>query len=345
MKYKFNFDNRLKNNYYSTNYFLKTIDIVKNTNNVVSMQFIHFSNEDIVVCGIDETIQLLKFVLGENFSKLEVLAQEDGNIISSNSPLLVIKGEYKYFGQLENIIDGILARRCSIATNVYKIKQKINSNQDIIFMADRNDSYFQQPYDAYPAHLLGVKLFVTNAQVEFFKEDKEVKVIGTMPHALIQQFKGDLKQVIKEYNRVHLQKPYALIDYHNNVISELESIKSQLNDVIGVRIDTSKNNIDFSLEQKGIMEYGVNHNLVKSVREWLDNNGYKHLKIIVSSGINDKDIETFAKNNTPIDYFGIGGYFLTNSVHVSADLVELNGEIETKTNRFKKDWSTLKRVE
>ena len=175
MKYKFNFDDRLKNNYYSTNYFLKTIDIVKNTNNVVSMQFIHFSNEDIVVCGIDETIQLLKFVLGENFSKLEVLAQEDGNIISSNSPLLVIKGEYKYFGQLENIIDGILARRCSIATNVYKIKQKINSNQDIIFMADRNDSYFQQPYDAYPAHLLGVKLFVTNAQVEFFKEDKEVK--------------------------------------------------------------------------------------------------------------------------------------------------------------------------
>lgn len=345
MKYKFNFDERLKENYYSTNYFLKTIDIVKNFDNIVSMQFIHFSDENIVVCGIDETIQLLKFVLGDNFSKLEIFTLKDGDIVSSNSPLLVIKGKYKYFGQLENIIDGILASRSSIATNVYKIKQRINSNQDIIFMADRNRSYFEQQYDAYPAHLLGVKLFVTNAQIEFFQDDKEVKVIGTMPHALIQQFKGDLKQVIKEYNRIHSQKPYALIDYHNDVINELDLVKSQLDNVIGVRIDTSKNNIDFSLKQKGIMEYGVNHNLVKSVREWLDSNGYKHLKIIVSSGIDYNDIEMFIKNNTPIDYFGIGSYFLTNSVHVSADLVELNGKFEAKTNRSKKDWSLLKKVE
>ncbi len=344
MKFKFSFDNRLKQNYFSTNYFLKTIKIIENKNNIVSMQFIHFSNSSIMVCGIEEVIQLLKFCLEDNFNKIKILAHNDGDIIDSNEPILVIIGNYKYFGHLENIIDGILASRCSVATNTYNMKKYLKDSQSIIYMADRLNSYFNQPFDAYPAYIGGIKLFTSDAQIEFFKDDKDVNVIGTMPHALIQQNEGNLHKAIEDYYLVHKSKPIALIDYHNNVIEELEKIKDILDKIDGVRIDTSKINIDESLLKLNKKNYGVNHQLVCLVRDWLDNNGGKKLKIIVSSGINLEDMKNFYNNNTPIDMYGIGGYFLLNSVHISADLVELNYNLESKFGREKKSWKNLKKI-
>ena len=342
MKFNFSFDKRLKENYYSTNYFLKTIKIIENKKDIVGMQFIHFSSFPIMVCGIEEVIQLLKFCLGENFKKIKVYSHLDGDIIDSNEPILVIKGEYKYFGHLENVIDGILSSRSSIATNSYQLKQYLNSNQSIIYMADRTNSYFNQPYDAYPAYIAGINLFVSDAQVEFFRDDKNVQVVGTMPHALIQQYRGNLSNAIKDYFRIHGTKPFALIDYHNDVIMELESIKDMLDQIIGVRIDTSKNNIDNSLLKMNKMIYGVNHELICLVRKWLDNHGGKNIKIIISSGIGLNEVKTFHELNTPIDYYGIGSYFLTNSVHVSADLVTFNNQLESKYGRSKKSWRNLK---
>lgn len=341
MKYNFSFDPKLKQYYYSTNYFVKSIEILKNKKNTTAMQFVHFCEEPIVVCGIQESIELLKFVLGNDFDKIEILSQKDGNIISNQEPILVIKGEYKYFGYLENIIDGILSCRSSVATNVSRILNILKPSQELIYMADRTTSYFNQPYDAYPAHMCGVNLFVTEAQIKFFKNDKNVKVVGTMPHALIQQFAGNLANVIDEYNNTHNLKPYALIDYHNDVISELDSIRDKLNNIVGVRIDTSRLNVDQSLINKNIHIPGINYELVKNVREWLDINGGKHLKIIVSSGLDYHDIQKLNIQNAPIDYFGVGSSLLTNSVHVSADLVLLNDKLESKFGRTKKDWANL----
>ena len=342
---KFKFDKKLKKNYFSTNYFLKTAKIIASKNDIVAMQFINFSADPIVVCGINESIQLLKFVLSKNFNKITIKCVNDGTIINQNTPLMIIEGPYKLFCMFENIIDGILAKRSSVATNVYNCVKLLNKNQEIIFMADRTDSYFNQQYDAYPAYMVGINKFVTDAQIELFKFDKKAIVTGTIPHSLIQNHYGDLKQTIIDYYHIYKTKTVALIDYHNDVIGELEKIKNVLNLVYAVRIDTSKNNIDKSLiNTNNINKNGVNHELVMLVRNWLDNNNFNDIKIIVSSGVNNKSIEMFKQLNTPIDVYGIGSYFLTNSVHISADLVEINGQLESKVGRKKLDWSQLHKI-
>ncbi len=53
--------------------------------------------------------------------KLEIYSLKDGDKISPFETVLTITGPYQNFGYLEGIIDGILARRTSVATNVYNV--------------------------------------------------------------------------------------------------------------------------------------------------------------------------------------------------------------------------------
>ena len=336
-KVKFEFDEKIKDEYYTTDYFVKTRQIIKKFKNdqVVTMQFIHFTKQPIMVCGIEEVKQLLKkFLTRTQLSRIEVLAVPDGTVLKDSSyPIMTIKGRYTDFGYLENIIDGILARRTSVATNCYNAVQKLKEDQNIIFMADRNDDYINQKNDGYAAYIAGINYFVTQAQVEYLKDTKDAKVVGTMPHALIQQYKGDLSQVIDDYKKVIDGNVYALIDYHNDVINDLNTIKDQFETIDGVRLDTSKYLIDKSLEIRKIKEYGVNANLVKLVRSWLDSKGLVDKKIIVSSGITPQKIDYFNQQSVKVDTFGIGSFFLTPSVNITGDLVELDDQEESKIGR------------
>ena len=66
----FNFDPRLKEGFYSANYFLKSRKIVKENepNHLVTMQW--FQRKDTaMLCGIDEAIAILHTFVGVKYSK------------------------------------------------------------------------------------------------------------------------------------------------------------------------------------------------------------------------------------------------------------------------------------
>lgn len=345
----FEFDERLKDGYFSSDYFLKTKKIIESTanNQIVTLQFMHFSKTPIMVCGIEEVKQLLEFCLTkEMLEEIEVNAVLDGTILEDSTfPILIITGKYSYFGYLENVIDGILARRSSVSTNCMNAISKLDKNQRIIFMADRTDDYHNQAGDGYAAYVAGIDLFVTQAHSQYIKNFPNVKVIGTMPHALIQQYKGDLRLAIENYFNVYQIKTTALIDYHNDVIKELESIYPVMDKVAAVRIDTSKYLIDRSLMLNKIKEHGINANLIKLVRNWLDEHNLQNIKLIVSSGITPSKIEHLNLQNVKVDFYGIGSNFLTPTVMVSGDLVMLNNEPEAKVGRhLLDDRNTFKKI-
>lgn len=160
----FNFDPRLKEGFFAANYFLKSRKIVEKYagNHVVTMQFFQ-RRDDSKLCGVDEAIALIH-EYAVHPEELEIVALHDGDIIQANEPVLKITGKYENFGFLESMIDGILARRTSVCTNVYNVMKALNGAADIFSMSDRQDDYHTQIGDGYATYVAGIRKVSTDAQ-------------------------------------------------------------------------------------------------------------------------------------------------------------------------------------
>ena len=87
---------------------------------------------------------------------------------------------------------------------------------------------------------------------------------------------------------------------------------------------------------------GVNQKLVMNVRDALDKNGFKNIKIIVSGGFDVKKIKSFEKNNIPVDIYGVGSSILKRNIDFTADIVLVDGKFYSKEGRSIKNNSRLK---
>lgn len=330
----FKFDERVKEGWFSAVYFLKTREIVREfkPDNIVTMQF--FQKDHAVLCGTDEVIALIK-TFADDPESLEIYSLKDGDKIAPFETVLTITGPYQNFGFLEGVIDGILARRTSVSTNVYNVV-KAAGQKPVIFMGDRDDHYTQQAGDGYAAHIGGSTAQATHAMNEWWGK----KGMGTMPHALIQLFNGDVVEASKAY---HAKFPeddlLVLVDYNNDVITDALRVAREFGDKLkGVRVDTSRTMIDqhFIRHQDVLGTFdprGVNAPLVFALREALDKEGFHHVKIVVSGGFSEQRIREFEEQNVPVDIYGVGGSLLKIHIGFTGDNVVLNGEPQAKAGR------------
>ena len=315
---------------YTAIYLTKTKKILETNNikNKTILRYCHFEKEPIYVCGISHCVQILKQIKG-NF---KVYGVKDGDLVEAGQPILVIVGDYTKVAETESVLDGILARESSVCNKVKRILTIIKPSK-LIYMADRADLYLTQPYDGYAAYVGGARTFTSKAQVELI-DGKNVKVVGTVPHALIQQHNGNLSKALKSYHKTFpKEKLSALVDYHNDVVNEIKNIDEGLRkDIVSIRIDTSKSMCDRSL--KGFFKSnGVSTALVFNARKTLDRYGMKHAKIIVSSGFDEEKIRKFESCNIKPDFYGVGGSLVKVDVNITCDLVYLNGKPEAKAGR------------
>ncbi|WP_088103855.1 nicotinate phosphoribosyltransferase [Halalkalibacter urbisdiaboli] len=334
----FKFDERIREGWFSAVYFLKTREIVEKyqANNIVTMQF--FQKEHAIVCGTDEVIALIR-TFAKNPNELEIRSLTDGDKIKPFETVLTITGPYQNFGYLEGIIDGIFARRTSVATNVYNVVKaaRISGVQKpIIFMGDRDDHFTQQSGDGYAAHIGGSTAQATHAMNEWWGK----KGMGTMPHALIQLFKGDVVAATKAYHETYPEDDLmALVDYNNDVITDALKVAREFGDTLkGVRVDTSRTMVDqYFCRNPEIMgafdPRGVNPALLFALREALDKEGFHHVKIIATGGFNAERIQKYEEEGVPVDIYGVGGSLLKIHIGFTGDNVILNGEHEAKAGR------------
>jgi len=330
----FNLPSLLGEGFYSANYFIKSRKIVleNEPDHIVTMQW--FQRREIAkLCGIDEAIAILhKF--SPHPEKLIIEALNDGDIISKNEPVLKVTGRYQDFGFLESVIDGVLARRTSVCTNVMEV-MNIIGDSPVFSMADRQDDYLTQVGDGYATYVAGISKVSTDAQGLWFGG----KGMGTMPHALIQICGGDVCKASDIYLKSFPNdKITALIDYHNNVCRDAiilaDHLKEKLN---AVRVDTSLSNIDHYFDDKdtsGFDPHGVCKELIFALRKTLDDHGYNYVKIVVSSSFNAEKIKEWKRLNVPVDLYGVGTYFVNNTTcGFTGDLVMLDGKHEAKEGR------------
>lgn len=342
----FKFDSRVKEGWYTSAYFLKTAEIVERyvPNNIVTEQF--FCRKPGIVCGLDECIALIH-TFANNPGNLKITALNDGDRAVPLEPVLKITGRYQDFGFLENLIDGILARRTSVATNVY-LAATAAAPSKVWFFGDRDDHFINQQGDGYAAYIGGVAGQCTTAMNEWWGTEGS----GTMPHALIQIFHGDLVAASKAYMETYPNdKVTALVDFNNDIITDSLLVASVLKEKLAaVRVDTSISLIDKYFEtfdswkKEGIDPHGVNPTLVAGLRKALVDNGYGHVKIIVSSGFDLEKIKQFKEAGVFVDSYGIGSSLLKVNISFTGDLVNIDGTPLAKVGRHEIMSDRLKEV-
>ncbi len=346
----FKFDERVGEGWFSAVYFLKTCKIAENhkPDNIVKMQF--FQKKHAVLCGTDEAIALIK-TFAKDPEDLVIYSLKDGDKVEPYETVLTIEGPYQNFGFLEGIIDGILGRRTSVATNVYEVVKAASTSgvqKPVIFMGDRDDHFTQQSGDGYSAYIGGSTAQATHAMNEWWGK----RGMGTMPHALIQLFEGDVVAASKAY---HEQFPeddlIALVDYNNDVVTDSLKVAREFGDLLkGVRVDTSRTMVDqyFWRNQDVLGKFdprGVNQELIFALRQALDQEGFDHVKIVVSGGFTEDRIRNFEEHQVPVDIYGVGSSLLKINIGFTGDNVILNGKEEAKKGRKYRPNERLEKVD
>jgi nicotinate phosphoribosyltransferase len=279
----------------------------------------------VTLCGIEEIKQLFGQTINK-INELKITSLQDDDQISPWETVLTIEGDYSLFAHLETIYLGILARRSLIATNMRRCVQAANG-KPVLYFGSRFDYFLNQEGDGYAAKIGGASGTSTPANASLICE----QAVGTIPHALIVAYGGDVAKTAEKFNRYFPQlNTISLIDFNNNCVQgALESAKKLGKKLWGIRLDTSENIADVSTPQ----QTGVNVQLVKKVRQKLDNHGYNWVKIIVSGGFNPEKITLFEKEKTPVHTYAVGSNILSGQIDFTADAVRLNGTNLAKTGR------------
>ncbi len=313
-------------------YFNRAEEILRReeTPKIVTMQVFQ-KKENTVLCGMSEVVTLLELVGVADTCEIKHL--NDGDIVQPWEPVLTIRGDLAKFVCYESVYLGILARSSKVATNTRRVVDAAKG-KPVLFFADRFDRPENQVGDGYAATIGGASAVCTSlmANGASLAQDKTVEPIGTMPHALIAAYDGDVVEACKAFRKTFPEVPlHALVDFNNNcVVDSLRCVQEFGKDLAGVRLDTSENMVDVSV-LKDIAEdpsyvgdfkpTGVNPRLVHNVRHALDDWGGSHVKITVSGGFTAEKIADFEAASVPVDNYAVGSSLLKGNIDFTADVV------------------------
>ncbi|HQN28605.1 MAG TPA: nicotinate phosphoribosyltransferase, partial [Mesotoga sp.] len=116
----------------------------------------------------------------DRWEELDVEALYDGDEARDMEPIMTVEGDPRYFGYLETILLGVIARASSTATAVKSVV-KAARGKEILFFSARFDHFWTQATDGYAALKAGAFGVSTDANADYWG----VESMGTIPHALI----------------------------------------------------------------------------------------------------------------------------------------------------------------
>jgi nicotinate phosphoribosyltransferase len=163
-----------------------------------------------------------------------------------------------------------------------------------------------------------------------------VALSGTMAHSFVMAFPSEL-EAFRAYARVFPDSAVLLLDTYDTLqgarhaVTVARELLHQGHRLAGVRLDSG--------------DLGA---LSRQVREILDEGGFPDVRIIVSGGLDEHDIEALVAAGAPIDSFGIGTRLDVSADAPSLDLVyklvRLDGRDVRKLSPGKATWVGEKQV-
>lgn len=323
---------KIKRGFYSDIYFLRTQEILNKANYHPRVTMQIFQRGHATLCGVDEAIAVIKRCANHP-ENIIIHALYDGDKVVPWETIMTIEGDFADFSHLETVYLGILSRQTKIATNTSKAVEAANG-KPVLFFPSRFDHYSVQETDGYAAKIGGMHGISTPANAVSWN----VEAAGTIPHALIAAYLGDTEKATMAFdqyidpsvNRV------ALVDFSNDCVNTSLAVARALGDKLyGVRLDTSDKMVDASLinQMGNFVPTGVNEELVRNVRKALDNEGFHHVKIMVSGGFTPERIKIFEEHQVPVDVYAMGSSIFSTNVDFTADIVLVNDKPSAKAGR------------
>src|SRR5579872_1530447 len=312
---------KMRDGYYSDVYFNRAREILvaDDYTSIVRMQV--FQRNHSYLGGIDEALAILRLCSGhyengvwqDGWEQLSVRALYDGDAIGPYETVMTIEGDYSLFAHLETLYLGVLARRTRIATNAREIVDAANG-KDVLFFPARFDHHHVQTGDGYAAYISGALGVSTDANAEWWGS----RGMGTVPHSLIASYGGDTVLATKKFAQYMPPNVnvIALVDFENDCVGTSLAVARALgNRLYGVRMDTSSTLVDKSIwpQMSTFTPTGVNPQLVHNVRDALDAEGFRKVRIVVSGGFNAEKIRMFESLGVPVDAYAVGSAFFDGS--------------------------------
>jgi nicotinate phosphoribosyltransferase len=140
----------------------------------------------------------------------------------------------------------------------------------------------------------------------------------------------------------------TLVDFENDCVATSLAAAHALGPrLYGVRLDTSETLVDRSIipDMGQFKPTGVNPQLVWNVREALDRDGFRNVKIVVSGGFSVDKIRQFEKERVPVDAYGVGSWLFQGRFDFTADVVMVNGKPCAKVGRKYRPNPRLEKVD
>ena len=147
----------------------------------------------------------------------------------------------------------------------------------------------------------------------------------TIPHALILCIEDTVETIATLDRQIDPEiKRIALVDTFKDEAKESLCVAHALGKCLwGVQLNTPA-------ERKQ-----VTPELVREVRDRLDQVGFVHLRIVISAGIDPACIALFRNRNAPVDTLGVGSAISSApSIDFTADIKEIEGRPIAKAGRI-----------
>ena len=280
-----------------------------------------FARQDAVLCGIDEAKNLIGHVLATaDLNETTVEALSDGDRIGPKEVVLRIRARYRQIGLYETAILGMMAQSTGWATAARECVDVASPEPVVSFGARHVHPDITDVLD-YAAIVGGCVGASTPAGARL----AGLNPTGTMPHSLVLIF-GDTVAAAEAFDRdLGADVPrIVLVDTFRDEAEETLRVAHALGDrLYGIRLDTPS--------ERG----RVTADLVKEIRARLDQEGYDHVKIVVSGGMNPDRITYFKEQGAQVDSYAVGSYISgATPIDFTGDIKEIDGKPIAKRGRI-----------
>ncbi|MFL6032637.1 MAG: nicotinate phosphoribosyltransferase [Rubrobacteraceae bacterium] len=263
-----------------------------------------------VVAGLDEVAQLLEGV------EVEARAVPEGTICRPNEPVLTLSGPYSAFAEHETAILGFLCQASGVATGAARCRLAAGEKLVISFGARRMHPAIT-PMIERSAYLGGCD----GVAVELAARRLGIPASGTLPHALV-LILGSTAEAAKAFDEIidpEVPRTILVDTFDDEKFGALIAARAIPDSIFAVRLDTPGN------------RRGDFRDLMSEVRWELDRNGFEHVRIFASGGI---DVEYILYLNPVCDAYGVGGAIAdAPMIDYSLDIVEVAGEDRSKRGK------------